>query len=175
MTKRFVSAFALATSVVLLTAGSRPKPVSLCQAGETVLFSFETKGGKTAALCQGPKGAYLVYRFGTAAKVELQYPATLDASSWRKFTYWSYTRGGGAANSGIETSQLKFKNNGVEYTLSDQTVAFYDKQHEEDYRREVGVDVTMKGKNIVVAGNPATVVGDLYRVKENHKVKVEED
>ncbi|MFD1469967.1 hypothetical protein ACFQ48_17190 [Hymenobacter caeli] len=139
------------------------------------MFSFKTNGGKTATLCRGPKGSYLVYRFGTAAKVELQYPAKLDASSWRKFTYWFYTRGGGAHNSGIEDYRLTFENNGVQYTLSDQTTAFYNKQQEEDYRREVAVVVTVKGKDVTIAGNLGTTVGELVAVTHDHKVKLDED
>ncbi|WP_345237756.1 hypothetical protein [Hymenobacter saemangeumensis] len=116
-----------------------------------------------------------MYRFGTPGKVELQYPAALNASSWQKFTYWSYTRGGGAANAGRETSQLKFENAGVEYTLSDETIAGYDKNREEVYRREVGIDVLVKGKNILVKGSPNTVVGGLYKVRDDNKVKIDED
>lgn len=96
----------LAGNCLLLAAGAPPKPATLCQIGETPVFSFKTNGGKVATLCRGPKGSYLVYRFGTAAKVELQYPDKLDASSWQKFTYWSYTRGGGAANSGVDRKSV---------------------------------------------------------------------
>ena len=167
----------------LLVLGTRPleaaKPpggaATLARAGETTVFAFQTKAGKTAALCRGPKGTYLVYRFGTAAKVELQYPAKLDASSWQKFTYWSYTRGGGAANEGMEASQLQFTNGGVEYTLTDVTRAYYTRQHEEDYRREVGIDVKVKGKPVSIIGIAATAVGDLFKVKEDGKVKIDEE
>lgn len=159
---------------MLLTASAPPKPARLCQGGETVVFAFITKAGKTAALCQGPKGVYLVYRFGTAAKIELQYPAKLDASSWRKFTYWSYYRGGGAHNAGLEIAQLKFANQGVEYTLSDQTSAFYNKQKEEDYRRDVSIEVAVKDKTISIVGNAETAVGDMVGLKDGHKVKFDE-
>lgn len=171
---KLVLAFFLAGSSVLLTASAPPKPANLCQAGETTVFSFRTKGGKTAALCQGPREAYLVYRFGTAAKIELQYPAKLDASSWKKFTYWSYHRGGGAHNAGLEIAQLKFANQGVEYTLSDQTSAFYNKQKEEDYRRDVSIEVVVKGKTVSVGGDGETAVGDMVGLKDNQKVNFDE-
>lgn len=175
MTVKLTYAFVLAGSSLLLTASVPPKPANLCQMGETVVFSFATKAGKTAALCRGSKGAYLVYRFGTAAKVELQYPAKLDASSWQKFTYWAYSRGGGAANEGVESSQLAFKNGGIEYTLSDENRAVYDKNHEEDYRRGVGIDVRIKGKTVSIVGLAATAVGDLSSVKNDGKVKIDEE
>jgi hypothetical protein len=162
--------------VMPLTAAKPPGGTpTLARAGETTVFAFQTKSGKTAALCRGAKGAYLVYRFGTAAKVELQYPAKLDASSWQKFTYWSYTRGGGAANAGVESAQLRFENGGVAYTLTDETRAYYTRQHEEDYRRAVGIDVTVNSKTISVNGVSSTAVGDLANVQNDHKVKVDEE
>ena len=167
-------AFFLTGSCALLIS-STPPPTALCKSGETTLFAFNTKSGKTASLCRGPKGNYLVYRFGTPGKIELQYPAVLNASSWRKFTYWSYTRGGGPENEGHETSQLKFENAGVEYTLSDETIAVYDKNHEEVYRREVGIDVLVKGKTTSVVGSAATAIGALSKVQDGNKVKIDED
>ncbi|MBF9224342.1 hypothetical protein [Hymenobacter ruricola] len=154
---------------MLLAASAPPKPANLSRAGETVIFSFATKAGKTAALCRGPKGAYLVYRFGTAAKVELQYPPKLDASSWKKFTYWSYHRG----NPYLAITQLKFENQGVQYTISDHTSAQYNKQHEEFYPREVSVYVTVKGKEVSIVGNSDTAVGELDVVRNDRKVKLE--
>jgi hypothetical protein len=175
-------AFALVAPLLLSLSAYPPaaaKPpggaATLARTGETTVFAFQTKSGKTAALCRGPKGAYLVYRFGTAAKVELQYPAKLDASSWQKFTYWAYSRGGGASNEGVESSQLAFENGGVEYTLSDETRAVYNKNHEEDYRRSVGIDVKVKGKTVTITGMPATAVGDLFKVKNDGKVKMDEE
>ncbi len=170
------ASFLLVGFALPLEAAKPPGGVAtLARAGETTVFAFQTKSGKTAALCRGPKGAYLVYRFGTAAKVELQYPAKLDASSWKKFTYWSYTRGGGAANEGVESAQLRFKNDGVVYTLTDDTRAYYTRQHEEDYRREVGIEVAIKVKPVSILGLPTTVVGDLSKVKDDNKVKIDED
>ncbi|MDO7849359.1 hypothetical protein Q5H92_23550 [Hymenobacter sp. M29] len=163
------STFCLLGSSLLLTASAPPKPANLSWAGETVIFSFATKTGKTAALCRGPKGAYLVYRFGTAANVELQYPAKLDASSWQKFTYWSYQRG----NPYLGIAELKFQNQGVQYTISDHTSAQYDKQHEEIYPRAVSIWVTVKGKEVSVVGNSDTAVGELDVVRNDHKVKLE--
>jgi hypothetical protein len=154
----------------------KPRPDALRRAGETTLFSFVTAGGKTASLCEGPKAAYLVYRFGTAAKVELQYPSAQDASSWQKFTYWSYHRGGGVANAGEELHQLSFVNKGVEYQLYDDTHAFLNKAREEDYRREVGIYLTVKGKEIRVVGKAPSSVGSLYLADDQQaRVKVSEE
>jgi hypothetical protein len=172
----------LATSLGLVArvspAASQPKPGpdALRRAGETTLFSFVTASGKTASLCEGPKAAYLVYRFGTTAKTELQYPSMLDATSWQKFTYWSYDRGGGVANAGEELHQLSFKNGGVEYQLYDDTFAFVNKAKEEDFRRELGVYVVLKGKKVRVVGKEPSVVGGLYMVADlRERVNVSEE
>jgi hypothetical protein len=139
----------------------KPAPDVLRRPGETTVFSFVTSSGKTASLCEGPKAAYLVYRFGTAAKTELQYPAKLDASSWRKFTYWAYHRPGGVENAGMENYQLSFQNGGVKYTLNDYTEAYLLKNGDEDYRRTVIFNVVLNGKTVKIGVRQASVNGDL--------------
>ncbi|MGI4870150.1 MAG: hypothetical protein ACRYFX_03110 [Janthinobacterium lividum] len=138
-------------------------PDPLRHPSETTVFSFRTANGKTASLCEGPKGAYLVYRFGTAAKTELQYPAVLDASSWRKFTYSFYLRGGGAANAGMDLNHLSFKNGGAKYVI-------YSEYSSEDSKEEVGIEVHANGKTAHITGKPATVKGSLTDLRDNHKV-----
>ena len=168
----------LAGLVALLVSAGKPAPgpAKLCHAGEAKVFSFVTTRGKTVCLCQGPKAAYLVYRFGTAAKTELQYPAVLDASSWQKFTYWPYHRGGGVANAGMEFYQLSFRNGGAEYTLIDQTSAYLTKDKEEDYHREVSLDVVLNGKPLSIPVRQGSVSGGLYLSDEQSKrVKLKEE
>jgi hypothetical protein len=168
-----------ATTAGWLLAGSslfgQPRPVAdvLCHPGEATVFSFLTKSGKTVSLCEGPKGAYLVYRFGTAAKIELQYPAVLDASSWQKFTYWAYHRGGGVANAGMELHQLSFKNKGVEYQLYQDAHAFINKAKQEDSRHEVGVYMVLKGKEARIVGRESSIVGSLY-LADDQRARVKE-
>jgi hypothetical protein len=147
---------------------------ALCLSGETKVFSFKTTSGKTVVLCEGPKGSYLVYRFGTATKVELQYPAALTASSWRKFTCFSYHR---MATPVAQRYRLSFSNGGNEYELFDMTDAVTTKSGEEDYARDVGVLVTLpKGKSITIGGKQASVQGDLVLSDEQQaRVKKEED
>jgi hypothetical protein len=54
---------------------------------EELLFSFRlVNSKKTVCLCKDKEGKYLVYRFGTSKKIELEYPKRLDASSWKAFT-----------------------------------------------------------------------------------------
>ena len=151
--------------------GSQRKPAlnALRRPGEDVLFSFETKRGKTVSLCEGPKGAYLVYRFGTPAKVELQYPAVLDTSSWRKFSYFSAHLGGGTENESGEVHQLSFMNESVSYVLDDLEYSSIGKNREENYRREVSVSVTVNDKTLSIAGEADTAYGNLVLDDERLK------
>lgn len=161
---------------VTLAQQPRPAPDMLRQPGEITVLSFVTASGKMASLCEGPKAAYLVYRFGNAAKTELQYPTVLDASSWRKFTYSAYHRPGGVENAGMENYQLSFSNGGAEYTLIDHTEAYLMKNKVENYRREVSLDVVLNGKPLNITVRQASVSGDLYLSdKQRELVKLEEE
>jgi hypothetical protein len=85
---------------------------------ERVIFSFRLKNSnKTAMLCRQKNNRYLVYRFGTEGKIELQYPAILTATSWKEFKYDGYTRGGGRENSAEVENSVTFINNGTRYKL----------------------------------------------------------
>jgi hypothetical protein len=80
------------------------------------------------------------------------------------------------ANAGEELHQLSFKNGGVEYQLYDDTFAFVNKAKEEDFRRELGVYVVLKGKKVRVVGKEPSVVGGLYMVADlRERVKVSEE
>ena len=148
----------------------QPAPDVLRRPGETTVFSVVTASGKAVSLCEGPGAKYLVYRFGTAARVELQYPAVLDASSWRKFTYWAYHRPGGVENAGMEDYWLSFQNGGAKYTLYDHTEAYLTKSKAEDYRRTVSLDVVLKaGKPLPIAVRQASIAGSLYLSDEQRE------
>jgi len=165
--KKLVATTALCLAVgTSLFGQGKPAPDALRRPGETTFFSFVTRSGKTVALCEGPKGAYLVYRFGTAAKVELQYPAVLDASSWRKFTYFRYTRGGGLANAGRSEYRLSFRNGKVNYELYDMEHAEADKDGDEIYLRDVGITVA---DGVDISGKNSTVRGSLYLDSEERE------
>jgi hypothetical protein len=67
----------------------------LCTDNEKVFFSFKMENSpKTMSICLSNKQPdYLVYRFGTKDKIELQFPEN-NADSWNKFVYSYYLRGG---------------------------------------------------------------------------------
>lgn len=159
--KLAAAALGLALAISLPGQG-QPVPKSLRRPGETIMFSFVTKKGKTVVLCEGHKGAYLVYRFGTAAKVELQYPAVLDACSWKKFTYSLYFRGGGLANGGHLDASLSFRNGNVTYKLYDTGYAEAGERAEE-YPRAVSMHIFSSSAGFLadIEGNELTAKGGI--------------
>ena len=84
---------------------------------EIVVLSFKTNKKKQVFLCRDKDHKYLVYRFGNKAKVELQFPGKLDESSFQKFEYSSYFRGGGVENLAMNLDYLSFTNSGYRYVI----------------------------------------------------------
>ncbi|MCW3837384.1 hypothetical protein ACFQ1E_15540 [Sphingomonas canadensis] len=85
----------------------------LCKPGETVVFSCRS-GTKTISVCGGTaNGAnYAQYRFGTAKKLELSYPASgTGTMQWARTGY----SGGGEA-------QVSFTSGSHGYTVYSRTV-----------------------------------------------------
>jgi hypothetical protein len=167
-----IQIWCLAAPLWLVTSATpvqqaKPAPDVLRRPGETTVFSFATNRGKTVSLCEGPKSAYLVYRFGTAAKTELQYPAVLDASSWSKFTYFRYFRGGGIANAGREEYRLSFRNENVGYELYDMIHAEADEDGTELYPREIGIELS--GGRGTITGKESTSCGGLLLSDEQRE------
>lgn len=80
----------------------------LCNENEKTVFSFETKAKKNLAICKHKNHDYLVYRYGTTGKIELQYPGVLDKTSWNAFTFSGMRRAGGKANAGFGDYDLSF-------------------------------------------------------------------
>lgn len=103
---------------------------------EVVVLSFKTKKKKQVFLCRDKDNRYLVYRFGSKSKVELQFPGKLDETSFQKFEYSSYFRGGGVENLAMNLDYLSFTNSGYRYVIY-KTYASESVGHED----EVGIRV----------------------------------
>jgi hypothetical protein len=82
---------------------------------ETLLYSFTTQSGKTMILAKDKKDAYIVYRFGTKDKIELE---VLDKTK-KQFKYSFYLRGGGKANEGMDLNYVYFTNKDFKYVIFD--------------------------------------------------------
>lgn len=147
--------------------GSPPAAVPLCRAGETNVYSFATTGGKLVSVCRGPQDKYLVYRYGTAAKTELQYPAVLDGTSWVKFTFNTYMRPSmGGTNEGMDINHLSFTNNRVRYTI-------YADTFDEATSNKLGIGVGLSpNKEVFIKGDWKSAVGSLIELRGHEKIKV---
>src|SRR5215218_3085492 len=85
--------------VLLLTVGftyTPPRPVSLCNADENIIFSCATRqSGKIASLCSSKDltkdRGYLQYRFGLRGKIELEFPQNRQQTQ-QAFKYTHYFR-----------------------------------------------------------------------------------
>lgn len=140
----------------------------LVKKGETSVFSFKTKSGKSAVLCYGVNNSYLVYRFGTNSKIELEYPSALDESSWQMFTYSYYYRGGGKENAGMDLNYISFENSGYMYKI-------YNEYTAEDDKEQSGIIIlSPEGKETTIKAINSTVKGSLIEFRDNDKIKREQ-
>lgn len=137
----------------------------LVKSNESVIYSFKTKSGKTAVIAGDAESKYIVYRFGTNDNIELEYPASLDNSSWQKFTYSYYYRGGGKMNAGMDLNYVDFKNNDYSYRI-------YNEYYSEDESVSNGIIVTdPKGKETEIKGINSSVKGSLVELRFNDLIK----
>lgn len=129
---------------------------------EDIIFSFKTeKNNKILAICTSKEPDYIVYRFGTKDKVELEYP--LDKTdSWNSFVYDYYLRGGGAANEGVDLNYLSFEKDNYIYRVYDEYNAVTDSN-------SVGINVIDKttNKGINICGMSKDRVGTLVTLRES--------
>lgn len=154
--------------LILLFISVSSVSAQLLLKGETEVFRFKTKSGKTAIICKGENESYIVYRFGTNKKVELEYPSAKNNDSWQLFTYSYYFRGGGKENAGLDLNYLSFENNGYTYKL-------YQENSAEDNSESAGILVT--GANGIETDFKAvknSVKGSLIDLRYNDKIKKEQ-
>lgn len=127
----------------------------LVKPGEEIAFSFPIKhSAKTVVVCRELHDKYIVYRFGSPNKVDLQYPAAPDTNSWKLFKYRGYTRGGGKANLARGEYSLEFVNNGVQYKI-------HEDWSSEDDSFDISIDIEGKDFSKSLEGDPKYRQGDM--------------
>jgi len=135
----------------------------LLRPGEKALYSFSLKSNnKTVLICTGKDDNYIVYRFGTKDKVELQYPTVLAPSSWKTFKYDGYSRGG-VGNSPEELHSITFSNNHITYNI-------YDDWDGDGNAFDTGIIIITNGKKIKLIGNSSSRVGTLGVLSDKAKL-----
>jgi hypothetical protein len=136
---------------------------------EELIYSFETLKGKKMVLAKDKTDNYIVYRFGTKIKVELEYPEKTK-ESWQKFTYSFYMRGGGTENEGMDLNYVCFINNDTKYIIYDNYIAVGNEQ-------KIGVKIIdLKSiKTIDLKANKKTRKGTLTDLRDNNLIKTSEE
>jgi hypothetical protein len=117
-------------------------------------------------LAKDKNDAYIVYRFGTKDKVELE---VLDKTK-KQFKYSFYLRGGGKANEGMDLNYVYFINKGFKYVVFSTSYAIDDKY-------EIGLKVIdMKTDKITtIKGNVKTKKGNLIDFRDNGLLEIGEE
>jgi hypothetical protein len=136
---------------------------------EELIFSFNTKNGKRLVLAKDKKNEYIVYRFGTKDKIELEYPEK-NKESWSKFTYGHYLRGGGKQNAGMELESIFFQINNFSYTI-------YKNFHSEGNSFETGINIRnlSDDKMTIIVGKYNTIKGSFYKLREEELIEEDKD
>ena len=138
----------------------------LCKPNEEIIFACQLKNLKWVSVCKEKNEQYIVYRFGTKSKIELQYPKLLDSTSWQQFTFQGYVRGGGKQNAAMRFGYLNFYNNDINYEV-------YDLWNSDDDKEKCGVWVKPNKKTIDMKGNLESRKGSLVELIYEDKIKKE--
>lgn len=133
---------------------------------EKLIFSFQTKKGKYLTIAKDSTDKYIVYRFGTKDKVEFEYPEK-NRSSWSKFKYAFYLRGGGLQNEGEDRNYIYFTNQNIRYTV-------YDEYYAVGSKTLIGIKVagSAPGQPIDIPGEYKTKEGTLTDLRDNKLLEI---
>jgi hypothetical protein len=136
---------------------------------EEIVFSFDTKKGKHAVLAKDKANKYIVYRFGKKDKVEFEFPKK-NQSSWLKFKYSFYLRGGGVQNEGEDLNYVSFINKNIKYVI-------YDTYYSVGGKLSTGIKVTdtKTNKSVDIPGNYKTKKGTLIDFRDNNLIEISEE
>ena len=159
-------AIALLSGIFFIITAFAQFDNQLCKPNEEIIFACQLKNLKWVSVCKEKNGNYIVYRFGTKAKIEMKYPALLDSTSWQQFTFQGYVRGGGKQNAAMRFGYLNFYIKDVNYEI-------YDLWNSEDDKEDCGVWVKQHKKTIDMKGNLKNKKGSLVELVYEDKIKKE--
>ena len=153
----------LLAGLFITTASLNSDTISgrLCKDNEEIVFSFLlAKNKKVVSLCKDKQGKYLVYRFGTKDKIELEYPQKLDTTSWKAFELYGAKRFGGKTNAGFGDYNLSFTNNNVTYKI-------FQTWDDESNTSSIGVIAVTDKKEVILKGDKKSKEGSLLRLDDD--------
>ena len=141
---------------------------TLNKKNEDIVFSFRLESKKWVSVCREKEGKYIVYRIGTKDKIELQIPTVLDTSSWNRFRFSGYSRGGGKENAAMHFGYLSFGIKGIGYEV-------YQLWNSQDSIEHCGLYVIVDGKMTELKGGVESEKGNLVNLLYEPKIKQEDE
>lgn len=136
---------------------------------EILIFGFETQNGKKMILAKDKNNAYIIYRFGTKNKIELEFP-NKTKESWNELEYSFYFRGGGIENEGMDLNYISFSIGEFKYLI-------YDTYYAINNEKSFGIKITnSKSKKIInIVGKNGTRKGTLIDFRFNELLKINDE
>ena len=136
---------------------------------EELIFSFSTQKGKKVTLNKDKNNQYIIYRYGSDKKIELEFPSK-SASSWKSFNYSFYLRGGGSQNEGMDLNYVYFTNNNYQYII-------YDTYYAVGEKHSIGIKIIdLKTKKTTdIKGNIKTRKGTLIDFRDNKLLEITDE
>ncbi|GEP50731.1 hypothetical protein FNO01nite_14030 [Flavobacterium noncentrifugens] len=140
---------------------------------EISIFSFTTKKGKIVSLSKDKDDEYIVYRYGTKEKIELEFPKK-DKESWEKFKFNGVERHGGKENNGMAICNVMFENKNYRYILYTSYLAEADPSGNDITEIGLYVKDLITKKGFDIEGEINSQKGNLYDFRSNGLLKFED-
>lgn len=136
-------------------------------AQEKIIFSFQTKSGKTMKLTVRQKDSALIYRLYNKDKVEMQYPKIPSISENKNFSFTYLNRFGGNINEATSVYRVEFFINNYRYSVFQSSYLG---------KNESGISVLNLNNSKVteIKAVEKTVNGNLLYFKDNQLITVTE-
>jgi hypothetical protein len=163
------TAFLLFFSLLMNITNAQDRIPSMYHlSNEEIIMAIQMNDGKIMTLCKDTADHYLLYRFGTKSKIELEFPSK-ENSSWSLFTYSYYFRGGGAQNAGLDLNYVYFEKEGYRYII-------YDTYDATENLSEEGIKVEnlKTGEMKVLAGKKMKTGSSLIDFRDNTLIQKSE-
>ena len=137
----------------------------LCMSNEDVFLSFVIKNNKIISLCSAKDQSYIVYRYGTKNKIELEYPIDKN-DSWLKFEYTYYTR-----QEDVKITFFTLDTSLHMFRVFSTPIIFEEYSSILD-KTICGIDIINPQKKFTrIEGDIKSTIGSLYDFRFNDKIK----
>ncbi len=143
----------------------KPSTTSYILSNETALLTFRTENDKKLVIAKDTANKYLIYRFGTLNKVELEYPSEKE-NSWKKFYYAFHSENAIINDLQKTTRYLYFTRGNYQYVVYQE---YSDKRDHLTNGIKIIDKQTEDTTNLKAKHNP--IKGSLLPLMNNEKIK----